>query len=235
MRWIHIAALVVSVGAQPMDEFPEPKRGDRPQPKKATKLHELITVSPNGEFEMDEVSDLVKAGADLNERDDSGHTMLMVAALMDQQELAKHMLELGADPLVTDPQGSTAVHMAASLGRDQILEQFVDAAGKPVLGATNLMGSTPLHFAAKSGQVSTVYKLIALGADVGARDRAGATPEDDAKAAAAQRPGQDQAIQMAIRALRDGPLEVARTQKAATERQRRKRKKKRKREAKEEV
>ena len=40
---------------------------------------------------------------------------------------------------------------------------------------------TPLHFAARGGKVGAVYKLITHGANVRAKDRSGARPEDEAR------------------------------------------------------
>uniref|UniRef100_A0A7S2JRN4 Uncharacterized protein n=1 Tax=Haptolina brevifila TaxID=156173 RepID=A0A7S2JRN4_9EUKA len=94
--------------------------------------------------------------------------------------------------------------MAASIGHVDLCFLLFRAKGPALLEAQNLMGSRPLHFAAKAGK-RTVATLLQLGADATARDRSGATPEDEARAAAKQLPERDAGHQHAIKILRLAP------------------------------
>ena len=56
-------------------------------------------------------------------------------------------------------------------------EQFDDALRRGAsVAACDASGSTPLHYAAASGDACLARRLIALGADVNAANRSGATP-----------------------------------------------------------
>ena len=198
---------MADIANEPMEKTQDaqqaPKKAKRP--KTHTSLHTLML---DGEIEMEKVTALVEAGAEVDERDDGGQTPLMIAALMKVEELLEHLLTLGADPMARDPQGSTALHMAASLGHTEIIDLLVAAGGDAAVGAENLMGSTPLHFAARGGKVGAVYKLITHGANVRAKDRSGARPEDEARRhLQTQPPGSplEKDIQSAIKALKEAP------------------------------
>ena len=70
-----------------------------------------------------EIADLLlKAGADLNARDDAGFTPLQDAALAGKVDAVRMLLEHGADINAGDrDSGATALYMAATMGREDVV------------------------------------------------------------------------------------------------------------------
>ena len=204
LKWFPVLLVLVAHGnAQPTRGPPkEIKTRSSPKQTKFTSLH---TFALSSEYDLDRFDELVASGLDIEERDSSGHTLLMTASMTGVDSLVKKLLESGADPLARDPQGNTALHMVASVNQEGALRELILAGGRKTVDATNLMGSTPLHYAAKAGQPDMVYQLINFGANVQARDRSGQTAMDEARAAATQRPGNDQGHQQAIKLLQTAP------------------------------
>ncbi len=71
---------------------------------------------------------LAKHGADVNAADRAGYTLLMAAAVNRKFNLAKLMLELGADPSRRSKEGRTALAYAEELGANDIV-RLLRAAG----------------------------------------------------------------------------------------------------------
>ena len=110
----------------------------------------------------------------------------------DAAAIASVLLEAGADRDAPSPLGDRPIHLAAVYGWMPVLETLV-AAGADVdsrtvpvaeaiwqmsspVHAERVSDSTPAMVAAREGGVETVRWLLAQGADVNARDSAGATP-----------------------------------------------------------
>lgn len=67
---------------------------------------------------------LIKAGADVNARDESGYSLLMTAAVNDKPDLARLALEYGADPSLPCNDGKTPLMRARELGHDGIADML---------------------------------------------------------------------------------------------------------------
>ncbi len=110
----------------------------------------------------------------------------------DAAAIVSVLLEAGADRDAPSPLGDRPIHLAAIYGWMPVLETLV-AAGADVDSRTvqvveaiwqksspahaeRVSDSTSTMVAAREGGVETVRWLLARGADVGARDSAGATP-----------------------------------------------------------
>jgi len=150
---------------------------------------------------------LLEAGANLNDTDDYGFTMLhYVVADPRQHHHAQFLLERGADVNATSKLGTAPLHVAPL---DVLLEAGADIHARDWQGRTPAFTATHrqlavlqrrkasldvrdindwtlLHEAAWQGQIPTVEFLLAQGADVNARDRLDWTPLD-----AATRTGHD--------------------------------------------
>lgn len=62
------------------------------------------------------MSELIKAGANVNGRHNTGHTPLHCCAMEGQEEMMKALLDAGANPTLASVEGQTALHTAAQVG-----------------------------------------------------------------------------------------------------------------------
>ena len=97
-------------------------------------------------------------------------TALHLAVMMGQEDLCAQLLASGADPNAAEANGSTPLHFAARLGSAELCGALLRAGANP--NATDGEGVSPLQ-ASASGEASVEVseRLVASGAEVGARDR----------------------------------------------------------------
>ncbi len=138
---------------------------------------------------LDQVRQLVEAGADLDERNRRGNTALYYAALEGHADVVRVLAEAGADIDVDNNFGSTPLHVAsrgghvdvirvlATYGADLNVRNLTGGSASRLAGGSGfqlhqrgLQSSTPLEKAARSGQFEAVKALIELGAELPARD-----------------------------------------------------------------
>jgi ankyrin repeat protein len=101
--------------------------------------------------------------------------LLTNAVLEGQSDIARLLIEHGADVNARGKSGSTPLGEAALKGRVELARLLLEHGAR--VDAVNRFGSTPLHDAALSGNRAVVELLLAAGAPVNARDReSGATP-----------------------------------------------------------
>ncbi|KAI8624929.1 hypothetical protein F5Y19DRAFT_452367 [Xylariaceae sp. FL1651] len=117
-------------------------------------------------------------GADLEVRDQIDRTALLWAATNSNVELAKFLLENGANVAAANNRGRTALHLAAESNdkehREDMVRLLLSHGADP--GATSDGGWTPLHNAAQSGHLSVVALLLEGNANVNAELSNGMTP-----------------------------------------------------------
>lgn len=129
-----------------------------------------------------QVQSLIEEGADVNEKDASGRTALMIAANRGHTYVVQLLLERGADANATDNNGLTAMQAAESRGFQRIvsmLRKFAGASGQPEQGSALKGAGAPrlsLHRAVDEGDFAAVRSLIEAGADVNARSNDEWTP-----------------------------------------------------------
>lgn len=135
---------------------------------------------------------LADAGADLSVRL-NGRTLLHIAAEAGNLEVAKWLIDRGADVRAvndcSDPceqRGQTALHDGLAFKDDAMSMLLLDR-GAPV-AATDARGRTALHTAAAMNRLGGAFVLCRYGADPAATDKAGQTPYD---LAAERSPGSD--------------------------------------------
>lgn len=101
---------------------------------------------------------------------------LMMACLHGHLEMAKRLIERGAD--VNKP-GWTPLHYAATNGHTEVMSMLLDQSA--YIDAESPNGTTPLMLAAMYGTTASVKLLLEAGADPSLRNQAGMTALDFAK------------------------------------------------------
>lgn len=107
---------------------------------------------------------------DVNRLNPNGESVLMLAALKGQQELAEIMIRKGADVNKT---GWTPLHYAASGGHVTIISLLIEQSA--YIDAESPNGSTPLMMAAMYGTPAAVKFLLQEGADATLKNQQGLT------------------------------------------------------------
>ena len=106
---------------------------------------------------------------------DSRERKLLTAARLNDVERVKQLLEAGVDPDIEGPFGPV-IFMALLLGHTVVARLLVEAGAD--LHVTDDKGWTPLHWAAKTGEVELVLAMIEADADPFAVDKIGDSPFD---------------------------------------------------------
>ncbi len=118
---------------------------------------------------------LIKAGADLNAKDNHGQTPLMYAINGRHLEALHALIKAGADLNAKDNDGYTPLHIAEMYLDSPIFIALIKAG--PDLNAKNKYGQTPLMTAVVRGHSTKhINVLIEAGADLNAKDNDGETP-----------------------------------------------------------
>ena len=130
----------------------------------------LLAVRLN---KLDVVAHLISLGADVNTRDTTwGSTVLMWAADKGNMEIVKLLLEKGADVNAKDTAyGKTALMWAADKGHSEIVK-FLLEKGADVNAKDTSWGSTALIWAADEGDYETVKLLLDKGVNIDTKDTA---------------------------------------------------------------
>ena len=84
----------------------------------------------------------IKAGSDLNKKDEYGSSPLVVAVTFGRTNVAKVLIDAGADMKVTNNEGSSLLHIAAFFCRTEIVKLLLDKSADK--NAKNSAGRTAL-------------------------------------------------------------------------------------------
>ncbi len=123
-----------------------------------------------------EIKQLLRDGADVNQKDMFGRTPLYMAALQGDVKLCHLLIYNDADlgKGASWKAFSTPIHVAADKGHTEIVKLFIEKGVEPNI--KNAAGDTPLHFAARMKHPHTVLELITLGAKPNIKNNLGEIP-----------------------------------------------------------
>ncbi|MCC9606537.1 ankyrin repeat domain-containing protein [Blastopirellula sp. JC732] len=122
------------------------ERGDR----------ERRAVNAASTGKLEELEGLVYRGFDVNYVDKEGHTLLMMA---NTPEIAKYLIDKGANVDAVDPSGDTAIWFAARQGRKEIVKLLLDAGVKEPNPRSEITGRTAIEEATMRGDQDTVEMI----------------------------------------------------------------------------
>ncbi len=120
-----------------------------------------------------EIERQLKEHPDINAAQPDGMTALHWAALRDDFEAAKLLVEAKADVAATNRYGVTPLSLACQIGSTEILELLLDRGADPNTALRG--GESALMTAARTGKPGPVRALLAKGAKVDAKERHGQT------------------------------------------------------------
>lgn len=135
----------------------------------AQSLEEIFAAIKDGKTV--EVRRLLDRGLDVNTSNANGDTLLMLATLKHDHELAGMLVLRKADLGRRNRYGDSALMMASLTGDVALVKAFVEAGA-----AVNQSGWSALHYAAFGGSAQVVTYLISKGADKNAVAPNGYTP-----------------------------------------------------------
>jgi len=148
-------------------EAPEPNNSFRP----TMSLHKAARWG-----NLEQIRQHVANGADVNAKNEFGHTALHEAAYYGQTEAIKALIQAQADISAKSRQiGETPLHFAAMTGQVKAMNVLIRA-GADVNAKSKTFDFTPLHNAARDGHTEAIKALIQANADVNAKDMLGGTP-----------------------------------------------------------
>ena len=126
--------------------------------------------------DLEKVKTLLQSHGDwLNSPDQNQKTPLHLALESGHADIAKYLIEQGADINLKDKDKASPLHNAAYLGSLEIVDVLLKQ-GATSLNEGNFRGQTPLHFACERGHPDVATRLLDAGADIEARDMVGRTP-----------------------------------------------------------
>ena len=119
------------------------------------------------------MSEMIKAGVDVNKADRHGSTALMLASTNGHDACVRVLLEAGADVNKGDNGGITALMLASMGGSDACVRQLIEAGAE--LKQACEAGWTALMWACRNGREACTLTLLNAGADPLAVSKAGKT------------------------------------------------------------
>lgn len=155
IEWLTMVELLISHGAD-VNIWPENNQGNSP----------LYHAVANGWLEIAE--SFIAQGGDVN---NGPQPALHIAVEGHSLEMAKLLLDAGAQINAQDEQGNTPLQFAFATGKLEIAKLLISR-GADVSKAPQ----TALRMAVKNGSVDLAKLLIEAGADINARDEEGNTP-----------------------------------------------------------
>ena len=139
----------------------------------AKELGVKLIKACKGEEKKDvkEIKELIDMGADVNQKDETGKTALMMASIKGYKEVVEFLIQKGADVNQKDDYGWTALMWTSRKGRNEIVKLLIQKGAD--VNQKDYYGWTALIEASKRGHKEVVELLIQKGADVNQKDNNG--------------------------------------------------------------
>ena len=140
----------------------------------------LFEAAAAGQF--DKVAHVVVTQPNkIDDYTDDGFTALGLACYFGQYEVAKYLVEKGADVNLPSQNGFNVfpIHSAAAGNYTNILRLLIESGA--LVNVKQQAGSTPLHAAAQYGNLDMLIILLESGAEVNVRMEGGKLPADLAR------------------------------------------------------
>ena len=120
---------------------------------------------------------ILQENPDLAHESYSGRSLLHAASAAGNLPIVSALLRLGVDPDIKDAGGHTPLYSVANEcpGGGSVVRALIQA-GANVNGCDGVKRCTPMHMAARRGNVDAGVALLECGADIEARDSLGETP-----------------------------------------------------------
>lgn len=156
---ISLALLVSSFACTPTEKKSKSNQTSNIENVKTPDIDLNTAVLTNN---IEAVKQHIKAGTDLNKKEAmSGSTPLNTAASFERKEIAKILIDAGADLNVTNNDGGTALHSAAFFCRVEIVQMLVDAGADKSL--RNNFGATARESVmGKFEDMKPIYEMLKL-------------------------------------------------------------------------
>jgi ankyrin repeat protein len=135
---------------------------DADKPSKQVANRRLLAAAERGDATAAALA--LRAGANLDTRDERGRTPLLLAASKDRIAVARLLVYLGANPNALDDQHDTPWLVTGVTGSVDMLEVLLPA--RPDLRIRNRFGGTSLIPASERGHVAYVRRVVRTDIDV---------------------------------------------------------------------
>jgi ankyrin repeat protein len=123
----------------------------------------IFFVEAVRENRIEDVKDLLNSGADVNSKDMfGGNTGLHWSARLGLTEMARLLIEKGANPNIRNDDNDTPLHWAAREGQKELVVILLAHGAK--INAVGKAGWTPLRWAEVQGHDNIARILVAAGA-----------------------------------------------------------------------
>jgi ankyrin repeat protein len=142
------------------------------QPEEEEEQTPLYVAARRGDLET--VTSLVEAGADVNVTNNEGYTLLHMAVGNGRWEVMEFLLANDADVNAQTQTGTTVLHMAVGWGEDSPIALLLSHGADVGVQAQN--GKTALHLTGEWGDYRAAQLLVTHGADIEAKTAYGNTP-----------------------------------------------------------
>ena len=111
----------------------------------------------------------VTDGADPDQKNEKGFTLLQHAMIHRKYDSAEALLEMGADPdIAVEAHGETPLHYAAREGNAHLIGVMLHKLAD--VNKADGFGWTPLHTATACGKLDAIRELVEHGADLNLKD-----------------------------------------------------------------